>query len=333
MSVRVRVAVALASILMVGTYFFPLWQISLKAPQYPEGLAIQIWLTKITGDIRPINVLNHYIGMAKIEPDHIPELSYFKYIMGALAAFGLLACLVNRKRLIQLWCFAVIGSALLGLYDFYRWEYNYGHNLSPDAPMQIEESYQPPLLGEKQLANITAISWPKEGGYAFSGAAVLATLVLLLSFRAHGTRETMASIFLVVFLPLLAHCNDGQGPQAIEIGRDACDFCRMVIVDGRFGGEIVTQKGKVYKFDSLKCLVGFYGGVAAEKTAVYVQDFLKPGTLLPAESAVFTMVKEHIGPMESNEVAFASAGEAQHVLVNENPTLIGWEELRKTITL
>ena len=120
-----RLGVLLSSLLMVPVYFFPLWKIGLKAPQYPEGLGIQIWINKVVGDIRNLNILNHYIGMNKIEPEKIPELAYFPYIFGFLIVTGILLTIINGVRLQKLWCGAVLLFAVLGLYDFYLWEYKF----------------------------------------------------------------------------------------------------------------------------------------------------------------------------------------------------------------
>lgn len=183
MSVYSRLSVAVAAMLLAAVFYFPLWRIGLIAPQYPEGLTLQIWINKITGDVRTINVLNHYIGMAKVEPNNIPELRWFPYFFGFFSLSGMLAAMLGRRRFLQLWCLGLLLFALSGLYDFYCWEYRYGHEISDDAPMKLEESYQPPLIGTKQILTITASSWPELGGYAFSLSAILALLIGIVSLR------------------------------------------------------------------------------------------------------------------------------------------------------
>lgn len=183
MSTTARLALLVASALLVVPFFYPLWEIGLIAPQYPEGLALHIWINQITGDIRTINVLNHYIGMGKVEPDKIPELRLFPYLFSFFAASGIVVALWNKLRVIQLWCLALLLFALIGLYDFYSWEYRFGHELSEDAPMKLEESYQPPLIGTKQILSITASSWPSTAGYSFSVAALLSFIILARSLR------------------------------------------------------------------------------------------------------------------------------------------------------
>ena len=75
-----------ASMLMLLLFAFPIWNITLEAPQYPEGIKMYIWINKITGNdeftLQNVNILNHYIGMKPITPESIPELTYFPY-MGA----------------------------------------------------------------------------------------------------------------------------------------------------------------------------------------------------------------------------------------------------------
>ncbi|MCC6954661.1 MAG: hypothetical protein IT290_11130, partial [Deltaproteobacteria bacterium] len=175
-----------SALLMTAVFVYPLWRIELYAPQYPEGLFLKIWIDKIAGDVRNVNILNHYIGMSKIEPENIPELRYFPMLFKAFACTGVIVALLNRRLLGRVWCFGVLLFAVLGLYDFYSWEYRFGHELSDDAPMKLEESYMPPLIGTKQLLSITVNSWPEHGGYAFSASALIAGFVLGASLLRRG---------------------------------------------------------------------------------------------------------------------------------------------------
>ena len=70
-----------ASLSLIATYFLPLWRIDLWAPQYPEGLSMQIWLNKLSGQVEIINGLNHYIGMAHIKEEMFPEFKFLSYIV------------------------------------------------------------------------------------------------------------------------------------------------------------------------------------------------------------------------------------------------------------
>ncbi len=159
----------------------PLWEVRLKAPQYPEGIGLRILAHTVTGlkpnDLANINGLNHYIGMRPIEPDAIPELRAMPWIIGALLLSGIGLAARGARRGLRRWLvvFALLG--VVGLYDFYRWEYDYGHNLDMEQAIIVVPgmTYQPPLIGSKQLLNFTAIAWPGVGalalGIAFMGVA------------------------------------------------------------------------------------------------------------------------------------------------------------------
>ncbi len=180
-----RWAVGLGALLLGALYLLPLWHIALKAPQYPEGIGMYIWVDQITGqkphDLQNINGLNHYIGMKPIDPDAIPELRFMPLALGALIAIGLGAALWGRRRGLYLWTAAFTAGALAGLADFYRWGYDYGHSLDPTAAIKIPGmSYQPPLLGSKQILNFIATSLPAAGGWI---AFLVLALAIALTMR------------------------------------------------------------------------------------------------------------------------------------------------------
>lgn len=165
-----RLWMGIAALFLAGVFIFPIWSIQLNAPQYPGGMGLNIWVDAIEGkakhDLQNINGLNHYIGMKPIHPDSIPELKIMPPIFGFLLVSGLAIALWGKRRWILIWLIAFGVVALAGLVDFWLWEYDYGHNLSPDAPIKVPGmSYQPPLIGSKQLLNISATSLPHIGFY------------------------------------------------------------------------------------------------------------------------------------------------------------------------
>jgi len=179
-----RVLVALAALLMISAYFVPLWQILMWAPQYPEGLEMDIWINNITGDVKIISALNHYIGMKHIEVEMFPEFTYMIYIVGFLIGFGLLAAIINRR--LMLWTFGalLVITGIAALVDFWLWGYDYGHNLDPTAAIIVPGmSYQPPLIGTKQLLNFTAFSGPDIGGWIFVGSALIVIAALIIEIK------------------------------------------------------------------------------------------------------------------------------------------------------
>ncbi len=165
-----KIWMAAAALLLAGVYLFPIWSISLNAPQYPEGIGLNIWVNNIEGkaphDLQNINGLNHYIGMQEIHPDSIPELKIMPYLFAALMISGLIIAMWGSRKWVLGWLIAFIVLAITGLVDFWLWEYDYGHNLNPDAAIKIPGmSYQPPLIGTKQLLNMRTTSLPHIGFY------------------------------------------------------------------------------------------------------------------------------------------------------------------------
>jgi hypothetical protein len=191
MSKLSRLLVLLASALVLAALATPIWRIQLFAPQYPEGLGMDIHAGSVVGarehDLQSINSLNHYIGMKAIEPEEIAELRFIPWFIGGLAVLGLGVAVVGRRWLAIGWLvsFAIFGA--LALWDFYHWEYQYGHDLDlAHAIIKIPGmTYQPPLIGTKQLLNFTASSWPTTGAILLGVAFVAGCLSLFLTRRTH----------------------------------------------------------------------------------------------------------------------------------------------------
>lgn len=174
-----RIAIALSALILISAYYVPIWRILMWAPQYPEWLGLQIWINRISGDLNTINALNHYIGMKLIKVEMFPEFLYLPYIVGFIIAFGLITCIINKRWMLYAYLGLIASAGIAALVDFYRWGYDYGHNLDPRAAIQVPGmSYQPPLIGTKQLLNFTAFSGPDIGGWVFIGSAVIAIVVI-----------------------------------------------------------------------------------------------------------------------------------------------------------
>lgn len=175
-----RIVIGVSALLMVSAYFVPLWQILMWAPQYPEGLEMKIWINTLSGDVKIISALNHYIGMKHIEVEMFPEFTYMIYIVGFIIAFGLLTAIVAKRGLLWVYLALIVAAGIGALTDFYLWGYDYGHNLDPKAPIVVPGmAYQPPLIGTKQLLNFTAFSGPDIGGWIFLVAGISVTSILV----------------------------------------------------------------------------------------------------------------------------------------------------------
>ena len=179
-----RIGVAVAALALAILFVTPMWRVDLKAPQYPEGLGLRIWINQIQGatpnGLNSINGLNHYIGMKAIEPDDIPELRFMPKLIAGLIAGGLLVAAVGKRGLLTGYAALLLLFSLAGLADFYKWSYDYGHNLDPHAAIKVPGmSYQPPLIGSKQILNFHATSWPAAGGWVLIVAVTLVAILTL----------------------------------------------------------------------------------------------------------------------------------------------------------
>lgn len=154
-----------------------------------------IRINTVTGarpnDLTNINELNHYIGMKIIDPAAIPELRFMPWIVGALVVLGLLAAAVGRRGLTWAWLSGIALFAIAGLADFWRWTYDFGHNLDTEhAIIKVPGMvYQPPIIGSKQILNFTATSWPASGTWLAALAVVLGLVAVFLGGRRGRPRQ------------------------------------------------------------------------------------------------------------------------------------------------
>ncbi len=175
----------LGSVLILGLFIFPLWNITLEAPQYPIPLGMDIYINDFSDanphDIKNINLMNHYVGMKYI-PESIPEFKIFPVVIIAMSLIGIFIGLKGNKKWFIGWGVAMLVLAIAGIYDFYLWEHDYGHNLDPKAIMKFTNpdgsvmGFQPPLFGSKDILNFRAHSYPQLGAY-FLGAGMALSLV------------------------------------------------------------------------------------------------------------------------------------------------------------
>jgi copper chaperone NosL len=337
LSIASRILVAFASGALIAVFFLPAWRIDLFAPQYPEGLTMYIWINNITGQVDIINGLNHYIGMKHITVEMFPEFKYLPYVVAFFMALGMAVAVTgNRKFLFAYLVLTLIGGAL-AIYDFYQWGYDYGHNLDKTAPIQVPGlSYQPPLLGHKRLLNFDAYSFPDVGGWIVIGAGILAASVWFFEWyharKKIGAKKFSMAVVAVLLTVTFTSCS--TKPEAFQIGKDACYFCKMNISDTRFGGELITKKGKVYKFDDLHCLTSFLQMGAVQENEIsniYTIDYNKPNTFLNVHDASFVVGPEVKSPMGSNAAGFESKPLAESFSSNGQVEILEWIPLQSKL--
>jgi len=182
LSVVVRILLLICAGALAAVLFVPLWRIELDAPQYPEGLNLLIYTNKLGGNVDIVNGLNHYIGMKTLHAADFIEFTVLPYLVGFFAVLALLVAVVGRPKLLYTFFILFVSFAIISMVDFWRWEYNYGHDLNPDAAIIVPGmSYQPPLIGFKQLLNFGAYSIPDIGGWIFVAVGLISLFAVVLT--------------------------------------------------------------------------------------------------------------------------------------------------------
>ncbi len=185
--IKPRVMLVGAALLLVAIYVLPLWNMTMFAPQYPEGLRLDIYSYKLDGgnagqDLKEINLLNHYIGMRDLTTDDFTEFKWMPFVIGALGLLFLRAAVHGTMaQLIDVTVLSLYFSAF-SLWSFAHKLYSYGHSLAPTASVKVPP-FMPPLFGFKQLANFEVYSYPAAGSYAIGAAVLLVLAALVVAWR------------------------------------------------------------------------------------------------------------------------------------------------------
>ena len=185
---RVRAMVFAAAVLLAVTYLWPLWNLTMFAPQYPDGLRLDIYSYTLVGgnhgqDVKEINVLNHYIGMHGLDRDAFREFQWMPFVIGALG-------LLLLRTVVYATAGALLDVTMVFAYfgAFSAWSfgyqlYQYGHQLAADAAIKVTP-FMPPVFGYRQIANFEVYSYPRGGTYAMLGALALLGVALAVTWRA-----------------------------------------------------------------------------------------------------------------------------------------------------
>jgi hypothetical protein len=185
LSASTRMVVLAGIAMLVAGAALPLWRIQLVAPQYPEGLRLDMYAYKIVAgnngnDLAEINLLNHYIGMKPIVQRDFVEMQAIPFALGVFVLLGLRALIIGRiVTLVDLTVlFGYFGA--FSLTSFAYRLYTYGHVLDPKAPMKIEP-FMPVLIGEQQIANFVQTSLPLAGTFFLTAFLPLLMIGIWLS--------------------------------------------------------------------------------------------------------------------------------------------------------
>jgi copper chaperone NosL len=229
-------------------------------------------------------------------------------------------------------CILFVAFGILAMYDFWRWEYNYGHNLNPDAAIIVPGmAYQPPLIGFKQLLNFGAYSMPDIGGWIFIGVGALLVLTVLAEWRfAKKIKSNYPLATALLLATTISSCN--VQPEPIKTGVDNCYFCKMTITDEKFGAELLTKKGKIYKFDDVHCILNYLKTkeVTPENTKdIYLTNFCGSHQLVNVKRSALLKSETLRSPMAGNIAAFDNKDSLLKVQQRYPGAMVIWNDLIK----
>lgn len=171
-----------AALLLIPCIFLPTWRITLRAPQYPNGLEMQIYPTTVSGDLREVNLLNHYIGMHEIQPNEFAEFRFIPFFILRFLGLAALAALAGRMAIAALGYvdFVIFGAVML--YTLQHWLSEFGQNLDPTAPLRLAP-FSARFLGVTEVGNFSVSSTPALGAILMLLAGALGPLVIWLEWR------------------------------------------------------------------------------------------------------------------------------------------------------
>lgn len=128
---------------------------------------------------------------------------------------------------------------------------------------------------------------------------------------------------------LLFSC--GHEAESIIYGTDNCEHCKMAIIDDKFGAELITRKGKVFKFDATECMIAFLRDNTdhrdREETRFLTVNVASPGTLIDARKAIYLKDRAFKSPMGGNLASFTSKHLAENNRQSSDSKILTWEEL------
>lgn len=185
LSMLSRLLILAACVCLVLTLFFPLWHINLVAPQYRDGLDLWIYTYQLVGgregqDVVEINILNHYIGMAEIHEADFWEMRFMPFVIGFFILFGLRVAVFGQMSNVVDHLVLFLYFSLFSLAVFVYRLYSYGHELDPQAPINVDP-FWPTLIGTKQIANMTETSLPGVSSYLIGLALICLALAIYFS--------------------------------------------------------------------------------------------------------------------------------------------------------
>lgn len=335
---RSQLYMLLGAILLSGLFVWPMWNITLEAPQYPDPIGMDIHIDKFEdanpNDIKNINIMNHYVGMKDI-PESIPEFDVFPKVAWGMIGLGIVIAFIGKRSLYIGWFSVMLVLGTIAMYDFYLWEYEYGHDLKENAAIKFTDedgqpmAYQPPLIGSKMILNFRAISMPRLGAYHMFLGMALSVLAFV-----KAKKEKVSTQAMVAFLTVGLITGCSSGPQPINYGQDACVYCKMTIVDKQHAAQVVTKTGKAFKYDAIECMMNDLKEWEHPEVKHYlVADYTNPGELADATNAHYLISQAIPSPMGEFLTAFENENDRIETMKDVSGQSLSWTDLKSEFQL
>jgi nitrous oxidase accessory protein len=242
-AIVVRVlAAAVAAVLVAGSAALPLWTMRMDAPQYPTGLTLSVYGTRMAGDIPELNILNHYIGMPPIQAPAL-ETAMFPYGIAVLVGLCLLSPVHRWLRWLAIAGATATPFAILG--DL-QWQlYRFGHSLNPKAPIRLKP-FTPLVIGETEMGNFESWAMVSWGFWCLAAAAAVLMSTGIISrrlARRQSARRMMRAAAVAAVVVLVAvPAAPAAGPAALQERLDSAPPGSTVVVSpGRYAGPVVIR--------------------------------------------------------------------------------------------
>ncbi|MEJ5286661.1 MAG: hypothetical protein CH6_0397 [Candidatus Kapaibacterium sp.] len=138
-------------------------------------------------------------------------------------------------------------------------------------------------------------------------------------------------IFGLIFLLFLLGCSNSNKPEEIKYGVDVCSFCKMTIVDPKWGAEIITNKGKIYKFDVVECMIAYANSILKpeEIKSYWTINFVKPKEWVDATKAIYIRTLQFPSPMGLNSLAIENYADTSKLNLKPGYEILSWEDVVK----
>jgi copper chaperone NosL len=144
-------------------------------------------------------------------------------------------------------------------------------------------------------------------------------------------KNSLAAIFFLFLVADFTSCGETR-PEPLKFGHDGCAYCKMTIIDPKFGAELITRKGKIFKFDAVECMINFEKNKYVKPEEIgryYVIDASGKG-LIAAEEAIFMHSEKLPSPMGANISAFSVSAENEALIKSYNGKKMNWQQVLST---